>query len=333
MLVLSPTKEGVRTAAELLLRGKLVAFPTETVYGLGALATDNRAVKEVFKVKGRPKGKPLTLHVSGYGMFEECVSLIHEDAWSLIKEFWPGPLTVILPRAHRIPEEVTGGEPSVGVRWPSHPIADELIRSVGAPIVAPSANLTGRPSPLHAGDVIKELGSELSAVIDAGPCPEGIESTVIDMTSKPYRILRPGGVTYEDLRNVVGDGVVKAYSLKPQGVRRYDLRKGLVTVLQEEAWIEGCWWIDRIVKKGFRNPLLVTFEEVEQCVTDKGLDPLIMGSLKDPRSVGRRLFPLLRYLEKVARAVVVGPLPKGGGFWDAVIYRLVRASSMVVTLP
>lgn len=194
----------VRRAADLLRAGEVVALPTETVYGLAANALDEAAVRRIFAVKGRPAHNPIIVHVADEAMARRCASSWPEAAARLSRAFWPGPLTLVLPRADEIPEVVTAGGPTVGVRWPSHPFMQAVIRACGFPLAAPSANPSNALSPTTAGHVLKNLGGRIPLVVDGGAAQVGIESSVIDVTSSPARLLRPGIISLESLRAVVG---------------------------------------------------------------------------------------------------------------------------------
>lgn len=184
----------VARAVEVLNRGGLVAFPTETVYGLGALLSRPRALARIFHVKGRPGDKPLIVHVYDEGAARKVVSAWPPAARRLVRRFWPGPLTLVLPRAPGIPEEVTRGGATVAVRCPSHPVARALLAAAEGPVAAPSANLSGRPSPVSAAQVLADLGGSIDMILDGGPPPGGTESTVVDMSKAPPVILRIGAV-------------------------------------------------------------------------------------------------------------------------------------------
>ena len=196
----------IRRAAALLRAGELVAFPTETVYGLGADALNAEASARIFAAKGRPADNPLIAHIAGEsglaGLIagEPCTC-----ARKLMRAFWPGPMTLIFPKSPRVPREVTAGLDTVAVRMPSHPVARALIRAAQTPIAAPSANRSGRPSPTTAAHVLEDMEGRIPLILDGGPCEVGLESTVVDVTGARPRILRPGGVTLEMLEGVVGD--------------------------------------------------------------------------------------------------------------------------------
>ncbi len=191
-------------AAAVLRQGGLVAFPTETVYGLGANGLDPRAVARIFAAKGRPADNPLILHIADGHEVNKLAARVPANAAALMAEYWPGPLTVVLARTRLVPDAVTGGLDTVAVRLPDSTVARELIRLAGVPVAAPSANTSGRPSPTTAGDVLADLDGRIDVVIDAGPCGIGVESTVVDCTTPVPTLLRPGGVTLEMLVETLG---------------------------------------------------------------------------------------------------------------------------------
>jgi len=195
----------VKRATELLQAGEVVALPTETVYGLAANALDAAAVAKIYEIKGRPAHNPIIVHVASLDMAKSCVSQWPDSAVRLAKGFWPGPLTMVLPRAKQIPDIVTAGGETVGVRWPSHPFIQAVLRECGFPLAAPSANLSNQISPTNAEHVRKQLGSKLPLIVDGGQSQVGIESTVIDLATSPPRVLRPGMIHEESLTAVLGE--------------------------------------------------------------------------------------------------------------------------------
>jgi len=197
---------GIWRAAKLLKEGKLVAFPTETVYGLGANAFDDKAVKRIFEAKGRPMDNPLIIHVADMGMAEKLVSKrkFNDKAHLLAKRFWPGPLTLVLPKSYIVKDIVTCGLDTVAVRMPGHPIALQLIRMADRPIAAPSANLSGKPSPTKAEHVIHDMSDKIDMIVDGGPADIGVESTVIDLCHTDPIILREGGISKEEIERELG---------------------------------------------------------------------------------------------------------------------------------
>jgi L-threonylcarbamoyladenylate synthase len=198
-------KAAVRRAAALLRAGEIVALPTETVYGLAANAWNADAVAKIFRAKGRPAHNPVIVHVASLALARRCVADWPKLADKLAKAFWPGPLTLVLPRAKEIPEIVSAGGPTVGVRWPSHPFIQAVIRECGFPLAAPSANPSGRLSPTSAEHVHKNLEGKIRLIVDGGPAQVGIESTVLDLTSNPPTVLRPGMIRPESLEAAIGE--------------------------------------------------------------------------------------------------------------------------------
>src|SRR5436190_1865041 len=199
-----PDPAAIRRAADLIRAGRLVAFPTETVYGLGANALDAAAVGRVFEAKGRPATNPVIVHVADADRVRDVAAAWPEAAARLAARFWPGPLTVVVPRRAEVPDVVTAGGPTVAVRCPAHAVARALIREADVPVAAPSANRSTELSPTRAEHVLKGLDGRIDLVLDGGPCPGGIESTVVDVTGGAVRLLRPGLVTVPMLEEVVG---------------------------------------------------------------------------------------------------------------------------------
>ena len=195
----------VKRATASLRAGEVVALPTETVYGLAANALDEKAVAKIFQVKGRPSHNPIIVHVAGEAMARECAAQWPSVADKLARAFWPGPLTLVLPRAKPIPDNVTAGGSTVGIRWPSHPFMQAVIRECGFPLAAPSANLSNRISPTNAAHVAEQLSGRIPLIVDGGQSQVGIESTVLDLSDSPPRILRPGMIHPESLVAVCGE--------------------------------------------------------------------------------------------------------------------------------
>ncbi|MGI0004291.1 MAG: L-threonylcarbamoyladenylate synthase [Candidatus Nitrosotenuis sp.] len=200
----NPEISKIRQAAKIIRRGKLVAFPTETVYGLGANALNPKAVKKIFEAKGRPADNPLIVHISDRNDILFLAKDITPIVGKIIQEFWPGPLTIVLKKSKIVPKITTGGLDTVAVRMPKNKIAQLLIKEVNVPVAAPSANFAGRPSPTTAGHVLEDLGGRIGLIVDGGKTKIGIESTVVDLSGKIPVLLRPGGVTLEQLRKVIG---------------------------------------------------------------------------------------------------------------------------------
>lgn len=205
--LLRPSEDpaAIEQAGALLRAGEVVGIPTETVYGLAADALNPEAVARIFEAKGRPQDNPLIVHIAAFDAIYDIAAEVPAQAKALAAAFWPGPLTMILPKQDRIPIVTSGGLNTVGIRFPSHPMAQAIIRAAGLPLAAPSANLSGRPSTTTAQHVIEDLDGKIAAVVDGGPCSVGVESTVVSLCGARPRLLRPGGISLEQLRSVLGE--------------------------------------------------------------------------------------------------------------------------------
>ena len=324
-------------AADLLRQGGTVAFPTETVYGLGANALDGAAVEAVFRAKERPGWDPLIVHVAEAEMLRRVAVLtegLQGRTERLMEAFWPGPLTLLLPRTPEIPETVTAGRPLVGVRMPRHPVALDLIRRAGVPVAAPSANRFGRTSPTTAGHVLEDLDGRIDAVLDGGPTEVGVESTVLDATAWPMVLYRPGAVTAGMIERVCGVGSVRVYvpevkaggdevvpeSLPSPGVglRHYAPRARLVLVAVGE-WAAG---MTAAVSEGEVVGVMLP----EGWEAGAGAEVYAWGDWGDAEMLARRLFNGLRVLDTRGVAVFGCPVPEGGGLRDALRDRLQKAA-------
>jgi L-threonylcarbamoyladenylate synthase len=215
----------VKRAVALLRAGEVVALPTETVYGLAANAFDEKAVAKIFQIKERPANNPVIVHVAGVEIFRRCVKRWPPLAERLAKAFWPGPLTLVLPRANEIPKNVTAGGETVGVRWPSHPFIQAVIGECDFPLAAPSANMSNRVSPTNAEHVRQQLGAQIPLIVDGGPSQVGIESAVLDLTVSPAKILRPGMIHAESLAAVIGNIEPRTSNIEHQTLRSPGLLK------------------------------------------------------------------------------------------------------------
>lgn len=218
-LLLSTCSEDIARASDILRSGGLVAIPTETVYGLGANAFDKNAVLNIFRAKGRPADNPLIVHIAEISQLYDIVSEVNENAKKLIEAFWPGPLTIVMKKSEKIPAEVSAGLDTVAVRMPSHRVANMILKECNIPVAAPSANTSGKPSPTSCKHVVDDMFGKIDAIVDGGECQVGLESTVVDVTEEVPMLLRPGGVTYEQLCDVLGS-VVKNYEFKDGEVPR-----------------------------------------------------------------------------------------------------------------
>ena len=281
----------------MLRNGGVVAFPTETVYGLGADVFHPLAIREVFQRKGRPADNPLIVHVASLTQLRKVVAELPQVAKQLIDAFWPGPLTLVLPKHPNVPDIATGGLNSVAVRMPDHPLALELLRLTG-PLVAPSANRSGKPSPTKAEHVREDFGEELQ-VIDGGPTEVGLESTVLDLTSKPYHILRPGQIGSRQISEVIGAPVVESAPSQPESPRSPGQKYTHYKPDAEVQWLEN----SKSVVKAHELVLLHTRNDL---VSEGGILEHTEGDLF---LMARQLYDFFRFADHEAiRTVYVEPL-------------------------
>ena len=317
----------------LIRAGELVCFPTETVYGLGANALDGDAVAKIFQVKNRPADNPLIVHIAEPAMLNNIAREVPDDVKELTEKFWPGPLTVVLPKQAHIPAVVSAGLDTVAVRCPDHPTALALIREAGVPIVAPSANLSGRPSPTCLEHCKEDLTDKIAAIIDGGPCNIGVESTVLlPLGERKVQILRPGGITPGHLTDagfeVILDPAVLAPVQEGQKVsspgmlHRHYAPKAPMTIVTGEA--EAV--CRAIQKKQGEGVWVLAFEEYlnqfEQAVS--------FGSIHDPLSQSQALFEALRHFDTLPCKQIYAMYPSEEGVGLAVRNRLLRAASFQI---
>ncbi len=326
------TVNDIDLAAAILKHGGLVAMPTETVYGLAANAYNGVAVAKIFKAKGRPMDNPLIVHISDIEQIREMVSIFPEKAQILAKHFWPGPLTIILPKSKRIPDEVSAGLPTVAVRFPAHPIAQTLI-SKSMPLAAPSANLSGKPSPTTAAHVWDDMNGRIDAVLDGGACKVGVESTVITLATDTPRLLRPGGITLEQLRAVIGEVVLDTAVLNPlkngeaaasPGMKyKHYAPKAKVILLKgdEKAY---CTYVNTHIENG--TAALCYAEEQ----TILNVPTICLGADQDYEQQANNLFDALRLCDKKNFQKVYAHCPETTGMGLAVYNRIIRAAGFEV---
>ena len=324
-------------AAELIRNGELVAIPTETVYGLGADGLNPAAVAKIFAAKGRPQDNPLILHVTGMEQVETLCHSIPQAAYRLARRFWPGPLTIVLPAKDCVPKCTTGGLSTVAVRCPACDVTRQIIALSGVPVAAPSANISGKPSTTTAEHVIHDHNGKIPMVVDGGPCQVGVESTIVDLTEDRPRLLRPGGVTPEQLMEVLGDLVVdkavtaqidKDAVVKAPGMkyRHYapDCQVLIVAGSREQA--------ANYIKKHYNpNDRVLCFEE--ELPLYAGCNPLAYGKEADLESLSAGLFAALRQLDDPAIRKVYARCPEGGGIAYAVQNRLKKAAAFQIIDP
>lgn len=318
-------------AANIIKSGGLVAVPTETVYGLGANGLDPEAVAKIFIAKGRPGDNPLILHVTGPEEMPRFCHHIPQSAYRLAQRFWPGPLTLVLPARDTVPRQTTGGLSTVAIRCPATAVTREIIRLAGVPLAAPSANLSGKPSTTTAAHVLHDHDGRIDAIVDGGPCQVGVESTIVDLTEERPRLLRPGGVTPEELLEVLGDlvvdravtaqidcdAVVKAPGMK---YRHYAPQEPvfIVSGSREKA--------ARYIREHFEpGDRVLCFEE--ELPLYEGCCPLAYGREEDVNTLSAGLFAALRILDDPAVHRVYARCPEGGGVAYAVQNRLKKAAA------
>jgi len=314
--------EDITKAAGVLRAGGLVALPTETVYGLGANAEDPHAVARIFQAKGRPPTHPLIVHIGSAERLDEWVDEVPETARLLAEHFWPGPLTLVLRRGHRVPLDVTGGLETVAVRVPDHPVALALLSAFGGGIAAPSANRFGSVSPTTADHVRAELGDAVDFVLDGGPCQVGVESTIVDATGETPSVLRPGGVTREELEAVLGRPVAvhAASSVRVPGQHpsHYAPRARVILVEPEKLVIEA----EHAQELGHRVGVILpsSFGDAPVKVHAAVAAPASMAAY------ARELYGFLRELDDRGCDLIVASLPVEDGLGLAIANRLLRAA-------
>jgi len=332
-MILSPTAGDIKKAVDLLTRGLLVAFPTETVYGLGASINIKSSLKKLYEIKERPTSSPVGLLVLNMEMVEQYISNVPEEAYRLAKFFWPGPLTLIVDvhTSTKLPKIIMGEGNTIGLRAPSNKIALELIEEVNAPITGPSANKYGGLPPLSAEDVVEEFDGSIDAVINGGESPIGIESTVIDLSTTPFRLIRPGPVLSGEIEKVVGRKVVEDF--RSSLGHKYKLRIKVIYVrscslVSPEDIVGAVSGVLNSIR--LRNPLILCTDETEIHYLSKGIYVESLGSRSDPLKVGKNLIKILRRENRERkRTVIIEPLPCDG-LWKAVNLRVLKSASKVL---
>ncbi|MBR5409678.1 MAG: threonylcarbamoyl-AMP synthase [Clostridia bacterium] len=319
----------IETAAALLRAGEVVAMPTETVYGLAANAFDPAAVKKIFVAKGRPQDNPLIVHISRTEQLYDLAEEVPEAALRLFEAYAPGPLTVILKKKPAVPDAVSAGLPTVAIRMPSHPAARALIEAAGVPLAAPSANLSGFPSPTNADDVSDDMTGRVACILDGGPCGFGIESTVVTLVTDPPRLLRPGVVTLEDLQKILGPVEVDPAVLAP-------LERGKAAASPGMKYKHYAPKAALTVAKGNLADLLLAlyrapgaYDHVLCFEEDAPFVPLpavTMGKRSDPLTQTPRLFDALRDLDRAGAENALAAAPERTGVGLGVCNRLYRAA-------
>jgi len=305
MRFVAAAPQAIKGAAAIIREGGLVAFPTETVYGLGADALSPLAVVRIFEVKNRPRFDPLILHIADFSWLKEVCSSTGQKAVKLMERFWPGPLTLVLPKTQVVPDIVTAGLPTVAVRMPAHPVALELIREAGTPIAAPSANPFGYLSPTTAEHVREQIGEKVDLILDGGPCPVGVESTVIDLTEAEPTLLRPGGLPIEEIEKTIGQlRIGTSHPLKPHSpgqLSRHYAPQTPVRILEDQGFD---------LKIGKKAGLLA-FRSPKENLPYKMVEVLSPGG--DLREAAAKLFSCLHKLDRAGLEVIYAePVPEVG---------------------
>ena len=323
--------ETASIAAEIIKNGGLVAIPTETVYGLGANGLDEKAVGKIFEAKGRPQDNPLILHISGPEEIEQFCHHIPQATYDLAEKFWPGPLTIILPAKEIVPKATTAGLTTVGIRCPDCQVTREIIRLSGVPVAAPSANISGKPSTTTAEHVRHDHDGKIDAIVDGGSCRVGVESTIVDLTEERPRLLRPGGITPEQLMEVLGDLVVdkavtaqidKDEVVKAPGMKYRHYAPAEPVVIVSGSREKAAAYIRSHFEPGDR---VLCFEE--ELPLYEGCAPLSYGKEADVATLSAGLFAALRELDDPSIHQVYARCPVGGGVAYAVQNRLKKAAA------
>lgn len=323
-------------AAQIIRDGGLVAFPTETVYGLGANALDEKAAKKIYEAKGRPSDNPLIAHISCYEELEPLVTKIPQAGGKLARRYWPGPLTMVFPKSPAVPYGTTGGLDTVAVRMPSDPVASRLIALAGVPVAAPSANLSGRPSPTTARHVWQDMNGRINMILDGGPVGIGLESTIVDVSGPVPVLLRPGAITLEMLRDTVGkvdvDPAIQgppAEGLRPKApgmkYRHYAPRGELTLVEGESRAVVSA--IRRLVEEGLaagRKVAVICTEETRDQYSGGILR--CVGTRTRQETIAHNLFAVLRELDDLGAEIIYSESFSQDHLGRAVMNRLMKAA-------
>ncbi len=315
----------------ILCGGGIVGIPTETVYGLAANAFDGEAVAKIFKAKGRPQDNPLIVHISDISQLDSVVSSVPESAYKLAKKFWPGPLSIIMPKSERIPDEVSCGLDTVAVRMPSHPAARDIISAAGVPLAAPSANLSGSPSPTTARHVIDDMWGRADAIVDGGACEVGVESTVVTLVGEKPRLLRPGGISLEQLEGVLGevevDSAVLAELEPGQKAASPGMKYKHYSPKARVIIIKGSFENYQRFVRGKKNCAALCFDGEGEKLDIPFIE---IGREHDSQAQAHLIFDALRGLDEMGVQTAYARCPDTEGVGLAVINRLLRAAAFTV---
>lgn len=325
-------KNEIKTQSKLLSEGKTVIFPTETVYGLGANALDEDAVKKIYEAKGRPSDNPLIVHIYDKEEVYNLAENINEKAEIIMDKFWPGPITIILNKKDIVPYRTSGGLETVAVRMPSHLIAREIIKEAGVPIAAPSANISGRPSPTKADHVYEEMNGRVSGIVLGGDCNFGLESTVLDVTTENPMILRPGSITKEDLEKVIGEVLID-----PSLEKKEDNKKAKAPGMKYTHYSPDA---DVYIVSGNREDTISKINSLVVENNGRGLKTGVMCLEANKNSykgevvslgstleeVGSNLFDVLRQMDKMNIDIVYSEEFPRNGVGQAIMNRLLKSA-------
>lgn len=329
--LLDPTANNVKRCAQALQNGQLVAFPTETVFGLGAAVTQAAAIEGIFKAKGRPSEHPLIAHVAPGVELQHWVTEVTPTMQKLMDAFWPGPLTLVVPRGDRMPLQVTGGQDSVGIRCPSHPVAIELLTAVGVPVAAPSANRFGKVSPTRASHVLAELGDRIPYILD-GDVPEvGIESTIVSLLAEQPAVLRPGAITAAQIEAVLG------VTVKTHGEvsKTPDANPRVSGALEKHYSPDAKVWVlqaSELANLSLEQPTLCVgwsdeFLQQADALRELNSGVTVEALNNDPAEVAKALYATLRQADELACKQVLFEKPPIHPDWEALADRLKRAAA------
>ena len=335
--------ENIARAADIIRAGGLLGIPTETVYGLGANALDEKAVLHIFEAKGRPQDNPLIIHVPDASWLERYCESVPEAAYRLAERFWPGPLTMILPRKPIVPLRTTGGLETVGVRCPDHPVTLAVIRKADVPIAAPSGNTSGRPSPTCMEDMREDMDGKIDAIFDGGPCRVGVESTIIDLTCTPPRLLRPGGLPLEMLEDVLGEVAVDkaVVSLLKDGekpkapgmkYRHYAPRAQMIVFRGERSAVTAKinQMIGEYLDAGKYCPDEIGILAAVESENEYPVGQVVTAGSREKNTVGRYIYGALRQFDELHVKIILAESFYDCVKWEAFMNRLLKAAGQNV---
>lgn len=332
--LLKPNKESIELACKLLQDGEVVGVPTETVYGLAGDSRNGEAIKKIFKAKGRPADNPLIVHISNLDMLKGVVKYVSDDAKKLMDAFWPGPLTIIMPKGNEICNETCAGLDSVGVRMPSNPIAHEIIEKSKVPFSAPSANISGKPSPTNATDVFVDMNGRIPLIIDGGECDAGVESTVISTLTDAPIILRPGVITKEMIEKILGkkveiakavtEGVKKDEQVLSPGMKYKHYAPNATVIILKGSLEKYAKYVNEHKEDG---TFALCFDDEQQYLD---VPAISYGHITSPKEQAHELFTALRELDKQNAKIVYARCPEMTGVSLAVYNRLIRSAGFKI---